>query len=201
MLSIPYEGALPPLNMSPDRQKERMLEVLLDWLRLRASGRPVLFIVEDLHWVDPTTQELLGRFVEQGGEDGILAMFTFRPEYEPPWKGRAHQTQIALTRLTRRQVSEMMRAQTGAAEVSDVVIDQIVERTDGVPLFVEEFTRMLAEGGTDWAGPTPTTRRRSAPWPSPRRCRTCSWRGSTAWRASRRWSNWAPSSAGRSATR
>jgi serine/threonine protein kinase/tetratricopeptide (TPR) repeat protein len=153
MLSIPYEGALPPLNMSPDRRKERMLEVLLDWLRLRASGRPVLFIVEDLHWVDPTTQELLGRFVEQGGEDGILAMFTFRPEYEPPWKGKAHQTQIALTRLTRRQVAEMMRAQTGAAEVSDVVVDQIVERTDGVPLFVEEFTRMLAEGGTSWTGP------------------------------------------------
>ena len=88
---------------------------------------------------------MLGAFVEQALQTPILAVFTFRPEFEPPWKGKSHQTQVALTRLTRRQVAEMMRAQTGGTDFPANVVDQIVERTDGVPLFVEEFTKMLAD--------------------------------------------------------
>ncbi|HJZ60151.1 MAG TPA: protein kinase, partial [Gemmataceae bacterium] len=146
-LSIPAGGRLPALNLSPDRLKERIREVLLEWLRRRAAKRPVLFVVEDLHWIDPSTQELLAQFVEQCTDTPVLAVFTGRPEFEPPWKGKAHQTQVALTRLTRRQVGEMMRAQTGHGNIPVDVIDRIAERTDGVPLFVEEFTRLLVESG------------------------------------------------------
>src|SRR5205823_1549930 len=85
-----------------------------------------------------------------GGEARVLAVFTFRPEYDPPWKGKAVQTQVALNRLTRGQVAQMMRAQTGEAAIPQAVIDQVVERTDGVPLFVKEFAKLLAEGGR-WA--------------------------------------------------
>lgn len=147
MLSIPGLGRLPALTLSPEKQKQRTRDVLLDWLRKRSDRQPLLFVVEDLHWIDPSTEELLGQFVETGGESRILSVFTYRPEYEPPWRGGARQTQIALTRLTRRQVGEMMRAQAGADAVTQDVIDQVIERTDGVPLFVEEFTKLLADRG------------------------------------------------------
>jgi predicted ATPase len=132
--------------LSPDRQKERTVDAVLGWLSARAEHAPVLFVVEDLHWVDPSTEALLARFVEDGGEARVLGVFTFRPEYDPPWKGKAVQTQVALNRLTRSQVGELVRVQGGAV-VPTAVVDQIVDRTDGVPLFVEEFTRLVAEGG------------------------------------------------------
>src|SRR5262249_55537211 len=87
------------------------------------------------------------QFVDRGGEARVLAVFTTRPEYDPPWKGKAVQTQVALNRLTRNQVAEMMRAQTGEDAIPKAGVDQIAERTDGVPLFLEEFTRLLAERG------------------------------------------------------
>ena len=148
MLSVPAGDRLPPLALSPDRQRERTLDALLGWLAARAAAAPVLFVVEDLHWVDPSTEALLARFVEDGGEARVLGVFTFRPEYDPPWKGKAVQTQVALNRLTRAQVGELIRAQAGADVPADVV-EKIAERTDGVPLFVEEFTRLVAEGGKD----------------------------------------------------
>jgi predicted ATPase len=88
MLSIPAGDRLPALAMSPERQRERTQDAVLGWLNARAERTPVLFVVEDLHWVDPSTEALLTQFVEHGGEGRVLALFTFRPEYEPPWKGR-----------------------------------------------------------------------------------------------------------------
>ncbi|HVK10164.1 MAG TPA: protein kinase [Gemmataceae bacterium] len=148
MLSVPAGDRLPKLALSPEGQKERTLDALLGWLSARAETSPVLFVVEDLHWVDPSTEALLTRFVEDGGEARVLGVFTFRPEYDPPWRGKAVQTQVALNRLTRSQVGELVRAQAGPAVQADVV-ERIAERTDGVPLFVEEFTRLLAEGVRD----------------------------------------------------
>ncbi|MFO0797874.1 MAG: protein kinase [Gemmataceae bacterium] len=148
MLSVPADARLPALALSPDRQRERTLDALLGWLAARAEAAPVLFVVEDLHWIDPSTEALLARFVEDGGEARVLGVFTFRPEYDPPWRGKAVQTQVALNRLTRVQVGELIRAQAGADVPADVV-EKIAERTDGVPLFVEEFTRLVAEGGKD----------------------------------------------------
>jgi len=143
LLSLPLDGRFAPLQLSPVRQRERMLEAVLLWLRAYSSRRTVLFIVEDLHWVDASTLEFLTMFVNTGLNDSVLTLFTFRPEFKTPWPAMAHQTNLALTRLTRRQVAEMMRRKTGIENIPDALI----ERTSGVPLFVEEFTRMLDESG------------------------------------------------------
>jgi len=147
LLSIPLNGRYPSLELNPQRQKEKTLDRLLDWLRECSYQQPVLFIVEDLHWVDPTTLELLETLVDQGLNDRILTLLTFRPEFETPWKSKAHQTQVALNRLTKRQIGEMMVLKSGIQKIPQHVVDQVVERTDGVPLFVEEFTTMIVEAG------------------------------------------------------
>ncbi|HUR52761.1 MAG TPA: AAA family ATPase, partial [Gemmataceae bacterium] len=147
MLAVPAGDRLPALAMSPERQRDRTRDAILNWLIARAETAPLLFVVEDLHWVDPSTEALLTLFVEHGGEARVLAVFTFRPEYDPPWKGKAVQTQVALNRLTRSQVAEMVRTQSGDRVIPPAVVNQIAERTDGVPLFVEEFIRLLAERG------------------------------------------------------
>ncbi len=148
LLSIPLDGRYPSLGLNPQRQKEKTLDLLLDWLRESSCQHPVLFIVEDLHWVDPTTLELLETLVDQGFNDRILTLLTFRPEFETPWKSKAHQTQVALNRLTKRQIGEMMALKSGVKKIPQQVVDQVVERTDGVPLFVEEFTTMILEAAT-----------------------------------------------------
>jgi serine/threonine protein kinase/predicted ATPase len=147
LLNLPTNGA-PPLRLSPEQQKEQTLQLLLAWLRESARKRPVLFIVEDLHWVDPSTLEFLEALVDQVPNDPILVLLTFRPEFETPWRSKPHQTQIALTRLTKRQIGEMMIAKTGSPSIPAPVIEQVAERTDGVPLFVEEFTTMMVEAAS-----------------------------------------------------
>lgn len=148
VLQIPTSGeyAVPPL--SPQRLKERTQELLLDWLRECAAVAPVLFIVEDLHWIDPSTLELVSEHLAQCGQDSILTLLTFRPEFEPPWRNFPYQTQVALNRLTRRQVAEMMCQKANVRHIPDAIVDQVADRTDGVPLFVEEFTRMVVESAT-----------------------------------------------------
>lgn len=147
LLSIRYEDRYPPLAMSPQRQKDRTLEILLEWTRACAREQPVLFVVEDLHWVDPSTLEFLGLLVEQGLADRILTLLTFRPEFTTPWTSRAHQSQVALNRLTRRQIGDLMQRKSGIQKLPAALIDQVAARTDGVPLFVEEFTKMVMEAG------------------------------------------------------
>jgi predicted ATPase len=162
LLSLPTPARFPPLSLSPARQREETFQVMLDWLHTRAARRPVLFVVEDLHWVDASTLEFLGQFVAEGLHDSILTLLTFRPEFQSPWPAAAHQTGLALNRLTRRQAGDLMRKKTGAA-VPEAVINQIYDRTGGVPLFVEEFTRMVQESGAlhrageggELAGPVP----------------------------------------------
>src|SRR5262249_27876556 len=104
------------------------------------------FVVEDLHWIDVSTLEFLGQFLGEGLHDRILTLLTFRPEFRTPWPAVANQTSLALNRLTRRQVGELMRQKTGVA-VSDALVQQVYHRTGGVPLFVEEFTQMAKEAG------------------------------------------------------
>lgn len=157
MLSVPGGDRLPAPALAPERLRERTQDAVLAWLNARADRAPVLFVVEDLHWVDPSTEALLANFVDRGGESRVLGLFTSRPEYDAPWKGKSVQTQVALNRLTKGQVGELIRAQSGDAAVPQAVIDQIAERTDGVPLFVEEFTRLLTERGGAAAGTIPTT--------------------------------------------
>ena len=125
---------------------------MLEWLHACAARRPVLFVVEDLHWVDASTLEFLGQFLAEGLHDRILTVLTFRPEFQTPWPAVAHQTSLALNRLTRRQVGDLMRKKTGGA-LPEAVVEQVYDRAGGVPLFVEEFTKMVQESGVlDQAG-------------------------------------------------
>src|SRR5262249_21398243 len=152
LLSLPLPDRFPPLALSPVRQREETFRAMLEWLHVRATRRPFLFIVEDLHWVDASTLEFLGQFIAEGLQASILTVLTFRPEFSTPWPAVAHQTSLALNRLTRRQVGTLTRHKTGDT-VPEALVDQIFARTGGVPLFVEEFARMVQEcGGPDKEG-------------------------------------------------
>jgi class 3 adenylate cyclase/tetratricopeptide (TPR) repeat protein len=144
LLSLPTTDRFPPPALSPARQREETFRAMLEWLHTRAARRPILFVVEDLHWVDASTLEFLGQFLAEGGHDSILTVLTFRPEFRPPWPALAEQTSLALTRLTRRQVGELMRTKAGGA-LAEAVVEQVYDRAGGVPLFVEEFTKMVQE--------------------------------------------------------
>jgi len=154
LLSVPAPDRFPPLSLTPARQREDTFRLVLEWLRGRAARRPVLFIVEDLHWADASTLEFLGQFLAEFRADRVLAVLTSRPEFQPPWAASDHVTTLALTRLTRRQVADLVRKKA-AGPVSDEVIGQVYDRAGGVPLFVEEFTKMIQEsaGATGAGGP------------------------------------------------
>src|SRR5580700_6089638 len=167
LLSLPATDRYPALSLSPVRQREETFRAMLEWLHTRAARQPVLFVVEDLHWVDASTLEFLGQFLAEGLHDRILTVLTFRPEFQTPWPALAHQTSLALTRLTRRQVGDLMRKKAGVA-LPEAVVEQIYDRAGGVPLFVEEFTTMVQESGAlDGAGegdtPAQTLRTREIP--------------------------------------
>lgn len=147
LLSIPLDGRYPTLAISPMKMMEKTQAALLQLIRRYSAHAPLLFVVEDLHWIDPTSLQLLARLLDQGLNDRLLTLLTFRPEFETPWGSRANQTQIALNRLTRKQIEEMMIKRTGLAQIPAVVVAQIVERTEGVPLFVEEYSTLILETG------------------------------------------------------
>jgi predicted ATPase len=147
LLSLPLPDTYAPLTMSPEQQKQKTLQALLTILLRIATQQPVLFVMEDLHWVDPTTIEFLTHVVDQGPTARILALWTFRPDFSPPWTGRSHLTQVMLPRLPRRQAAEMTDRVAHGKVLPPEVVEQIVAKTDGVPLFVEELTKMMLESG------------------------------------------------------
>ena len=147
LLSLPLTADYAPMAVAPAQQKQKTLQALLTILLRIAAQQPVLFVMEDLHWVDPTTLEFLTLLVDQGPTARILALWTFRPDFSPPWTGRSHLTQVTLSRLPRQQATEMTdRVAHGKALPAEVVA-QVVAKTDGVPLFVEELTKMVLESG------------------------------------------------------
>ena len=133
--------------MSPERQKQRTLQTLLEATLALAAERPLLMVVEDLHWMDPTTMELLAMLSEQLPTVRLFALFTARSHFQPSWPSHAHVTSLMLTRLTRRQTEEMVQRVAGGKQLPAEVVKQIVAKTDGVPLFVEELTKMVLESG------------------------------------------------------
>jgi predicted ATPase len=147
LLSLPLAANYAPLNLPPAQQKQKTLHALLTILLRIAAQQPLLFIMEDLHWVDPTTLELLNLLVDQGPTTRILALFTFRPDFSPPWTGRSHLTQVMLPRLPRSQAAEMTGRVAHSKALPPEVVEQVVAKTDGVPLFVEELTKMVLESG------------------------------------------------------
>ncbi|SDJ85014.1 adenylate/guanylate cyclase [Bradyrhizobium sp. Rc2d] len=145
LLSLETDACYPPLDMSPHRQKERTLEALVDQVLGLATRRPVLALFEDVHWADPTSLELLDLLVDRVQDAPVLVLITFRPEFEPPWTHYAHVTALTLSRLSRRQGAAMVARLSGGKALPPAVLDQIVAKTDGVPLFVEELTRTVLE--------------------------------------------------------
>jgi TOMM system kinase/cyclase fusion protein len=145
LLSLPLTADYAPLTISPEQQKQKTLHALLTILLRIAAQQPVLFVMEDLHWVDPTTLDLLRLLVDQGPTARILALCTFRPDFSPPWTGRAHLTQVTVPRLPRRQAVEVIHQVAHGKTLPPEVMEQIVAKTDGVPLFVEELTKMVLE--------------------------------------------------------
>jgi class 3 adenylate cyclase/tetratricopeptide (TPR) repeat protein len=145
LLSLPHPEGYPPLHLSPERQKQKTQEALITWLAAAAEQQPVLAVWEDLHWADPSTLEWLGLWLDQAPTVRLLTLLTCRPEFTPPWASRAALTQLTLTRLTRAHVEAMVRQVTGGKALPAEVMRQIVARTDGVPLFVEELTKAVLE--------------------------------------------------------
>ena len=147
LLSIPTGDRYPPLNLSPQKRKEKILQAQLAQLEGLAARQPVLMVFEDIHWSDPTTRESLDLLIDRLPNLRVLAILTFRPEFAPPWIGRPHVTLISLNRLSPRQRSEMIVHLTGGKALPKDIADQIVDRTDGVPLFIEELTKTVVESG------------------------------------------------------
>ena len=147
LLSLPLPTDYPPLNISPEQQKQQTLQSLLTILLRIAAQQPLLFVMEDLHWVDPTTLELLSLLVDQGPTVRMLVLLTCRPDFSPPWTGCAHLTQVTLNRLPQRQTAEMIARVAHGRALPAEVLEQVVAKTDGVPLFVEELTKMVLESG------------------------------------------------------
>jgi predicted ATPase len=148
LLTLPLpETRYPPLLLSRERRRQRTLEAVVALILELAARAPVLLIVEDLHWVDPSTLECLGLLVEQAPTTRLLALFTARPEFRAPWASRAHVTPLTLSRLRRAQIEALIGAVAGGKALPPAVVEHVATKTDGVPLFVEELTKMVLESG------------------------------------------------------
>jgi class 3 adenylate cyclase/predicted ATPase len=147
LLSLPNPGRHPLPDLSPQRKKERTLEALIRQLEGLAHRVPVVMVFEDAHWIDPTSRELLDLTVERVRSLSVLLIVTFRPEFQPPWTGQPQVTMLALNRMDRRDRAALVAQIAGGKALPSDVIAQIVDRTDGVPLFVEELTKSILESG------------------------------------------------------
>jgi class 3 adenylate cyclase/tetratricopeptide (TPR) repeat protein len=165
LLSVPFDSRYSALDLSPRRKKEKTFEALLRQLAGLARRQPVLMMFEDLHWVDPTSRELLDMAAQPIAGMSVLLVATFRPEFQSLWIGQPHVTSLSLRRLGRDESCELVRGViSSASALSSEVVDEIVERTDGVPLFLEELTKAVLEavstGADDGRGavsPIPAT--------------------------------------------
>ena len=146
LLSLPASKRHPLPNLSPQLKKERTLEALIRQLEALARQQPVVMVFEDAHWIDPSSRELLDLTVERIRSLPVLLIVTFRPEFQPPWTGQPQVTMLALNRLDPRHRTALI-GQIAGKVLPDEVVDQIVDRTDGVPLFVEELTKSVLESG------------------------------------------------------
>ena len=151
MLSLPNDGRYPAIDLAPEQRRQRTLEALTTQVAKLASQRPVLMIFEDAHWTDPTSLEAFGRTVDQIKTLPALLIVTFRPEFNAPWAGRSHVTSVALNRLGERETAAIIARLVGNKELPSDVMAEIVERTDGIPLFVEEMTKAILEAGSEGA--------------------------------------------------
>jgi predicted ATPase len=147
LLSIPNAGRYPLPELNPQKRKEKTLTALLAQLERLAGRQPVLVLYEDVHWIDPTTLEFLTLVIERVQHLPVLLLITARPEFRPPWPAYAHVTLIALGRIGRDEGTSLVAQVTGGKALPSEVLEQILARTDGVPLFIEELTKAVVESG------------------------------------------------------
>ena len=148
LLAIPFEGRYPPLEMAPGEQRERTIAALISLIEGLAKGAPVLIALEDAHWIDPTSLDVFGQLVDRLPNLRALLVVTCRPEFAAPWVGGAHVASLPLSRFGRRDSLAMVDRVTGGKALPAEVLEQIVAKTDGVPLFVEELTQAVLESGS-----------------------------------------------------
>ena len=145
MLSLPNDGRYPTLELGPQQRRQRTLEALTTQIEALSRQSPVLMIFEDAHWIDPTSLEVLGRAVDRIRTLGVLLIVTYRPEFEPPWIGRPHVTTLTINRLGEREIAVLIDGVIGNNALPASIRQDIIERTDGIPLFVEEMTKAVLE--------------------------------------------------------
>ena len=145
MLSLPNDGRYPVLNLTPPQRRQKTLEGYVLQVGAFARQNPVLMIFEDAHWTDPTSLELLGRIVDRITPLRVLLIVTFRPEFEPPWIGRPYVTALTINRLAQREIDAVIDGVVGNRFIPANIRQDIIERTDGIPLFVEEMTKAVLE--------------------------------------------------------
>jgi class 3 adenylate cyclase/predicted ATPase len=147
LLSIPTGESHSQTDLTPQRQKDLTIDALIRQLLALAQATPVLFILEDVHWIDPTTLELVNRTIQTIRAAPVLFLLTFRPDFLPPWLDQPHVTMLRLEKLSRDQAGSMILEVTGGRRIPDEVYEQIISKTDGVPLFIEELTKAVLESG------------------------------------------------------
>ncbi len=145
MLSLPTNGRYPKLQLSPEQRRQKTVEALVSRMEALTRYDPVLTIIEDVHWIDPTSLEVFDRIVDRIAALRVLLLATFRPEFEPPWIGRFYVTALTVNRLTPREMGAMIDSVVGNRQLPARVRHDIIERTDGIPLFVEEMTKAVLE--------------------------------------------------------
>lgn len=145
LMSISTTECAPPSEVLPNQQRQRTLAALIKYVNKRCAQRPVLCAFEDVHWIDPTTLEWLDQLVDRAEALSIMLMVTFRPEFTPSWIGAANTRLIAVGRITRMESQAVVTAVSGESTLPQSVVTDIVSKTDGVPLFVEEVTRTVLE--------------------------------------------------------
>jgi class 3 adenylate cyclase len=149
MLSLPNDGRYPTLEMPPQQRRQKTLVALSGQLEALSRQKPVLMIFEDAHWADPISLEAFGRAIDRIKTLGVLLIVTYRPEFEPPWIGRPYVTALTLNRLGEREIAAIIDGITGDKPLRGSVRQDIIERTDGIPLFVEETTKAVLEAESE----------------------------------------------------
>src|SRR5713101_1098084 len=147
LLQLPLGERYASSTLTPEQQRRRLLATLVEWVLGAIGVQPLVIAIEDLHWADPSTLELIQLLGEQGARSRLLLLYTARPEFHAQWPLRAHHTQITLNRLSARNVREMIAQVAARIALADETVDTVVERASGVPLFVEELTRAVLESG------------------------------------------------------
>ena len=145
LLSIPFDDRHGPLSMTPQRQKEDTIRLLVDLIEAAARRGPTMMVLEDVHWADPTTLDVLDRLVARASGSPLLVIITHRPEFQPKWGTRGHVTTLVPSRLSRMQSAAVVSRLAGGKPLPADLMEQIIAKTDGVPLFVEELTKSILE--------------------------------------------------------